>query len=411
MTNASTLLPAIRAHVGDWTFYSAVMTLGEVASLIQKPDEVHESSKLSEWIQRQLVGSHVKDIAEYLHNNEQRFLGSIIVGVYGGRPDWASLELDYSVTNREITAREIAKISGRLGLLRFNGSEKLFAIDGQHRVEGIKRSLQQDETNELADETVCTIFVGHDSESKEGLQRTRRLFTTLNKKAKPISKSAKIALDEDDGFAVITRMLIDNFWLFGDDRNYVAYNNLGNLPPSDQASLTSVVGLYEIVKDLYPRSIRQSQKSITKTNFENHRPPNSEIEEHYEFCERYFRTLCEIIPEYAEGLLDRTYSPGHFRSLGNNHLLFRPIGQRAFARAAELLIARGYGFDYSLLRLANAELNIESVQWEGILWDRAKEIMLSGTLTLAETNLLDLCGEEPRTNKALEKLQLIRSRQ
>ena len=32
----------------------------------------------------------------------------------------------------------------------------------------------------------------------DGLEATRRLFTTLNKTAKPVSKNAVIALDEDD---------------------------------------------------------------------------------------------------------------------------------------------------------------------------------------------------------------------
>ena len=66
----------------------------------------------------------------------------------------------------------------------------------------------------MKDESISAIFVAHDASSEETKQRTRRLFTTVNKKAKRVSKSAIIALDEDNGFAVITRSLIDEHWLF-----------------------------------------------------------------------------------------------------------------------------------------------------------------------------------------------------
>ena len=51
---------------------------------------------------------------------------------------------------------------------------------------------------DLGDDEVSVIFVSHRDDAA-GMRRTRALFTTLNKTAKPVNKSEIIALDESDG--------------------------------------------------------------------------------------------------------------------------------------------------------------------------------------------------------------------
>jgi DNA sulfur modification protein DndB len=60
---------------------------------------------------------------------------------------------------------------------------------------GIKRAVAESTT--LGEEEVIVLFVSH-SRSTDGMERSRRLFTTLNRYAKPVSKMDIIALDEDD---------------------------------------------------------------------------------------------------------------------------------------------------------------------------------------------------------------------
>ena len=50
------------------------------------------------------------------------------------------------------------------------------------------------------------------------MQRVRRLFSTLNRYAKPVSMRDIIALDEDDIIAIASRELIDNHPLFSNER-------------------------------------------------------------------------------------------------------------------------------------------------------------------------------------------------
>ena len=103
------------------------------------------------------------------------------------------------------------ELDGVLGILRLDGTQTLFAIDGQHRVEGIRQALK--ENKELGREEVSVILVAHRNDS-DGMERTRRLFTTLNRYAKPVSKSEIVALDEDDIIAITTRALVEKHPLF-----------------------------------------------------------------------------------------------------------------------------------------------------------------------------------------------------
>jgi DNA sulfur modification protein DndB len=391
----TTLLPSLRSRVGDWNYYVTTLSFEEVAALIKAPDEIHERKKLAEWIQREAIESHAETIAQYIVGNPQRFLGSLIVGVYGGSPNWTPLNV--KVTEDEgISEDQLERIEGRLGLLRLSGAENLFAIDGQHRVAGIKLALEDEGVAEqIGEDSVSAIFVAHDPKSDAGKQRTRRLFTTVNKKARTISKAAKIALDEDDGFAIVTRRLIDSHWLFEDARKYVLYSSGGSIPATDATSITSVVGLFEIIKDLY---------GVGSSDFEKTRPDEDSLNEHFEFCVKFFDELLKQIPEYKAVFVNSKGRPGDYRQPNNNHLLFRPIGQRAFARAVQLLMSRGDTVAAAIKKLRDAELFIQEEEWHYIVWNPIDETMITNKILLAEAQLLRLAGRPLRTKTIAKKL-------
>lgn len=393
--NTTTLLPSLRSHVGDWNYYVTTLSFEEVAALIKAPDEIHERKNLAEWIQRKAIDSHAEAIAQYIVGNTQRFLGSLIVGVYGGSPNWTPLNV--KVTEDEgISEDQLERIEGRLGLLLLSGAENLFAIDGQHRVAGIKLALKDEDTAEqIGKDSVSAIFVAHDPKSDAGKQRTRRLFTTVNKKARIISKAAKIALDEDDGFAIVTRRLIDSHWLFEDARKYVLYSSGGSIPATDTTSITSVVGLFEIIKDLYGGG---------SSNFDKIRPDEGSLKEHFELCVKFFDELLKQIPEYEGVFVNAKGRPGDYRQPNNNHLLFRPIGQRVFARAVQLLMSRGDTVAAAIKKLRDAELFIQEEEWHHIVWNPIDETMITNKILLAEAQLLRLAGQQLRTKTIAKKL-------
>lgn len=396
---AKTILPSIRSHIGDWNYYVTTLTFDEVHRLVKSPDEVHERKKLAEWIQREAIDAHADAIGSYISNNQQRFLGSLIIGVYGGTPDWAPINVKIP-ENSEITEGQKRRIEGGLGLLYLSGEEKLFSIDGQHRVAGIKliiaKALPDDP---IRNESVSAIFVGHDPNTEEGKQRTRRLFTTVNKKAKVIAKAAKIALDEDDGFAIVTRRLIDSHWLFEDDRKHILYGSTGSIPQGDEMAITSVVGLYELVKDLYG-----SNKS-----FDQERPADNLIKEHLDLCSLFLDELINQLPEYSAALKEKTRKPGDFRFAEKNHLLFRPAGQRAFARATQLLLSRKDSMASAIEKLLKVDLYLQNSQWHQILWDPISKTMITNKLIIAEAQLLNLANQACRNKASLQKLNTLRA--
>jgi DNA sulfur modification protein DndB len=390
----TTLLPAIRSRVGDWNFYVTTLTFAEVAALVHAPDEIHERKHLADWIQREAIEAHAQAIADYIHASPQRFLGSLILGVYGGSPDWNPLKVRVQ-QHEEVSDEQLARIEGTLGLLHLFGTERLFAIDGQHRVAGIKLALsEQPEDSILKTDCVSAIFVAHDPNSDAGKARTRRLFTTVNKKAKPIAKTQSIALDEDNGFAIVARRLIDAHPLFTDEGMRVLYASTGALPQTEQRAITSVVGLFELVKDLYGK----------KESFDQQRPSDEAIEEHLSLCLAFFNELLTSVPEFVEVFSHGKGEPGDYRTNAHNHLLFRPAGQRAFARAVQLMLARKTSLKDSIAVLLKAEMDLLKEPWHHVLWNPVAETMVTGTLVVAEAQLLRLAGQEPRTTSSAKKL-------
>lgn len=239
--------PAIQCSMGDWKYYSTTLPFKEVAFRIQRENEINSHPGLDNMLQREL-SARTTGIAEYLQTQPERFFSAIVVGVYGGSPDWFPIEIDDdrgpAPTNLSERARE------SLGILRLSGEERLFAVDGQHRVEAIRKALL--EKPALASEELAVLFVAH-QDTAEGRAITRRLFTTLNKYAKPVTKSVIIALDEDDAFAVVTRMIVNdcedlnrNVKVNGQELSLVRFEG-AQIPSSDSCSITTIRTLYDLI--------------------------------------------------------------------------------------------------------------------------------------------------------------------
>ena len=183
-TNLNRLfLPALRAKMGNWIYYITLMNMKEVASRISVVDDMYSSTSPKELSQRALMKKS-KRIAEDLLRQEQRFCNAIVIGSYGGTPNWH----DLSIRGRKGVADVPEHPEGSIGFLELTGSETLFAIDGRHRVQGIKEAIVQNRS--LEEEEVCAIFVkgvpaNECDKDPDGFERTRSLILTLNRHAYP----------------------------------------------------------------------------------------------------------------------------------------------------------------------------------------------------------------------------------
>ncbi len=364
MTQETLLLPALRAKMGDWTYYIASMTLADLAERVTTASALHQSKRLEELIQRSL-SPRAGDIAEYLRSQPQRLFGTLVIAVYGGEPEWLEIKIGEGVRPWH---EGDERLDGAIGLLRLSGSERLFALDGQHRLVGTVQALEDDPS--LGTEEVAVIFVGH-SQSEAGLERTRRLFSTLNRYAKPVSKRDIIALDEDDAVAIVTRRLVDSHLLF---RDRAATGKTKAVPVGDRVSFTSIVALYDCVEMVLKTSPQwvDGHKKL--------RPKDAVLDAFASHCAEYWDAMMEenaVVREYTE--VPKDADPARtFRGRHGGHLLFRPIGLLAHTRVATWLCTKeGEHTRTAIRRLTLVPMELAEPPWLGLLWDSENQRMIT----------------------------------
>lgn len=389
------LTPALRAVMGDWIYFVTTMRLADVAARISFAHEIHPNEELNELIQRRLNEGRAKKIAAYLQREDQRFFNALVVGVYGGDPCWYDFD---DITPRQPDDVEIpADVQNILGFLSLTGSEKLFALDGQHRLAGIKQALAKNGAD-LGSEQVAVIFVAHRS-GDDGLQRTRRLFTVLNKTAKPVLKGDIIALDEDDVMAICTRRLVNDCKYF--NRGQVAMRLQNSLPPSDTTSWTTIAMLYDMLtilfRHIYPRCDDVPSKTLEQ--LKNERPSEDVLENYYKFATGYFELLANSFNEVRD--VFEGGSPGEavatFRHRDGGSVLFRPLGQRLFTQVIAELCA-SYTLEESFEWLSLVPTSLTDVPFADVIWNTGTRTMTSNKTdaSIARDLLLYMLGEETR---------------
>ncbi len=322
------LLPCLRGSIGNWVTYTCLMRLKDIRELVSFADDIHKNKKLSKMIQRELKKDRKKEIGEYLLNEEEAFLNSLVVAVYDGNPQWHQFDTikPNTVNHSNYETPDYALES--MGYLSLTREEKIFALDGQHRLSGIQYALEHDE--DLGYQQLSVTFLAHFNDD-DGLKRTRRLFTTLNKKAKPVDKSAIIALDEDDLSACITRYLIEESDAINGDR--IKFQAGNNISYSDKNVLTTIGNLYDIIKTILNTGLKLSPQKIS--NYRGFESEKNEILDTTEAIIDYFFSSFEClnaINSAKEDELDTIIDSYRNKEKGG-HLLFRPTGLRLYIMA------------------------------------------------------------------------------
>ncbi len=369
------VLPCLRGRMGDWFYYVSLMRFHDIASRVKRSDEIHKNRHLSEWIQRQLKGSRIDDIVSYLTTQEQRFFNAIILGIHGGEPYWQEMDIVSELSRidkgKMLSERDIDNLNRTFGILTLTGKEKIFAVDGQHRTTAINEALRKE--SRLKDEEVAVIFVAH-KPTKEGRVRTRRLFSTLNRYARPVSTSEIIALDEEDNAAIITRQLMEEFELF---ENKIQFSKSRSISPNNSDAFTNIVTLYDIVNTLITNKpiLRIKVSGEDQKVFSSRRVSEALINEKQKYVETIFKEVARTIPSlrafFKSGIVDRT-SP-------RTSLLFRPIGQVVFFSV--LKVAIDHGFKRKALRFFSKDrFSLANKNWRRIFLDEE-----SGTIRTEKT--------------------------
>ena len=382
------VLPALRGLMGNWVFYSCLMSLDEISARVSYADEIHNNKKLSDMIQRSLKKVRSEQIANYIRSQNERFFNSLVIATYGGNPNWLAVDHLDSEQHPELSRKLEVDTINSVGFLTLDGSEKLFAIDGQHRLSGMKKALKDGLKQDPYDD-LSVIFVSH-KDTATGMQRTRRLFTTLNKTATPVSKGDIIALDEDDVMAICVRRLIEETKLFSGER--IAFVASNNMPPTNFKSLTTIGNLYDILTLLFTNVKTDLTKS--KVELQRARPDDETLDRYFKLALAYFKLLSRQVKPLAEFFA--ADEPGEVvRKCRGSHggdALFRPIGLVVFTEVVARL-SQSRSLEGAIKLAGKLPTSLTEVPFEGLMWSSAsKRIDNSNKLTLRET-LLYMAGE------------------
>lgn len=411
-------IPAIKSNIGNWTYYTTSLSFNTISQIVDKmSDELYQSDSLKKALQRNITENY-KNIEQYILSQKERFFNAIVLAIYDGQPQWMQVDLD--LENETFY---------NFGFLVLNGKEHIFPIDGQHRVEGIKSALKNELNKDTyKDEKIPVVFIGHVN-TEEGIQKSRRLFNTLNRYAKPVSQSDIIILEEDDVSAITTRFLIEdtkNVTLFKgkrvDDSLQKAINS------ANKISFTSLIAFYECNVEIqkyyfknkflgtdeyneYKEQYYPNTKLVSFNEFKRYRPKKEVLNKFINFTEEYWNYFQNSLPCIQNYLNSNDEKPAeNFRnSTDGGNILFRPIGILPFIEASLKLMEKNDSINIKnvfKLFVDKIEFIISEKPWKNVLWSPQDSTMLSPTKPFIRNLLIYQIDKNILTEHELNNLKI-----
>jgi len=386
-------LPALTGKFSNWRYYQVIMPVREIVKKVdydrngpvyrvRSVSEVKQiySEEISKMLQRVFDERRLVPLKNYLTKQSDRYLNNLTLAIYGGSPEWYPIGLSTS-SLMEIDADKgqsyWEELSKSLGVIKLKGNEIIFVLDGQHRIMGMREAVKEDES--ILDQEVSVTLVSH-KDSEEGRKTTRRLFTTVNRHAKPVSLGENILLDEDDLSAIIARILIQDYPAFK-DKDIIALNKTANLNlPKDSKKFTTVIELYNVNEKLIPKEDVYPRFTGAKKNLVRVRPSDEVIEQYKEKIFKFWDNFFLMFPNatrFVENPEETTRNNGGPFSL-------RPIGQSIYTDFYQKLKKQGRENEISLIQ--KVPDNLADEFWHYVLWDPIGEKM-TGSETYARNYL------------------------
>ena len=393
-------VPAIKAQIGSWIYYVSTLSFAQVKDYVRRiDDELHKSPLLRDMLQRSITDNY-KSIADYIETQDERFFNALILAVYDGDPKWHEVRLETDETDEYIG----------LGVLELTGNEKIFPIDGQHRVEGIKKVMTN--SDKYANEQIPVVFIGH-KKSEDGMKRARRLFSTLNRYAKPVSMRDIIALDEDDVIAISSRELIDNHILFSNDR--ILDSKTKAIPENNTKAFTTIITFYECNKlllslfledkDVYDSDKKKLKGSSKIKEFIRIRPNSEDIDEFCSLCNDFWTSFSEEFSEVKRYIDTKIPDTRELRNRNGGNILFRPAALLPFVKSTIRIVKhQKTSFSTAFSTFPIHLLDLNQTIWRNVLWNNERKTMIMNNQTLTELIISYYWDKKALNSKELEKM-------
>jgi DNA sulfur modification protein DndB len=193
------------------------------------------------------------------------------------------------------------------------------------------------------------IVIKRDEPQKEFLESYRRLFSALNRYAKPTDADTNIIMDEDDTFAILTRRLISEHpffqWADGKQVKSARVKMKGKNLKEGDSYFTSLQTLYAINQILLSSEQRQSvgwgtgdQLEKDVNTFKRFRPEEEYLESLYVELVSYWDGILNAVSELKENPETCREHQADGKEKERDLLLFWPIGQELFASVARSML-------------------------------------------------------------------------
>ena len=223
------------------------------------------------------------------------------------------------------------------GVLTFDDTLKTYALDGQHRLTAINNLINEtphEAPAGFSDEKISVIFVvpSEDTTRDEFLKSYRRLFSSLNRHAKPTDENTNIIMDEDDRFAIVTRRLFsecDFFKWDGLDENpRIDTTRTNESLTAGSSAYATLIALYRMnITLLWDPELQEDEQTYKKDHqLLQNTPSDAEVDELYEYLDKIWDAILINLPDLYK-------APSVMRRAGANgedgledNLLFRPLG-------------------------------------------------------------------------------------
>lgn len=337
---------------------------------------------------------------------------------------------------------------GRVGLLDVSERVSIFALDGQHRLMGVKGLMELIQTGRLQlyrkDKKPIESFITVDDLQKlyqvepgylqnlakekigiefitavaagetreEARQRVRSIFVHVNLMASPLSKGQLAQLNEDDGFSIVARKIAVTHPLLEqrEDRNPRV-----NWDSATVAAKSTVLTTLQALKEMSERYLvhkfpqwKPADKGLIPL-----RPEDDELEEGLEAFKTLFDYLAKL-PSYQRLEHEDTPDLRRFsfeKGEGEGNMLFRPIGQVALAQALGILVFKkrlSLESVFKKLRKYDQKGGFSGMEypqslWYGVLYDPNKKRVLVAGRDLAARLIVYILGG---SQDDLERAQL-----
>jgi DNA sulfur modification protein DndB len=225
--------PALRGIFGDSEYFSAILTFGEAARLIEFVEDVDDwlpETDARTKSQRRINQARVeRELVPYLTGEPDRFFGAVVVEI---RP------LPGRLASQTYTVEE--DLGGGLarGRLALDGTATLVALDGQHRLRAVQLALREVPT--LASDHIAVVFVPFRS-----IRRSQLLFADLNRFARVPPRSLTLLFSHRDPIVAVANALIAKVPLL-EDRVEFESTSLARYSPK----FVTFSALYEMTRTL-----------------------------------------------------------------------------------------------------------------------------------------------------------------